>query len=71
MAIDTTIYVAAPRRTAAFLDWLQMLTGAGLILFMWSHMLLVASVNVGASFKLGGSPDVMNAIAKFLEDVPA
>jgi fumarate reductase subunit C len=68
MAIDTTIYVEEPTRTSAYLDFLQMLTGAALILFMWSHMLLVASVNVGAGLKLGGRPDVMNAIARFLED---
>jgi fumarate reductase subunit C len=47
-------------RTAAYLDFLQMLTGVGLILFMWSHMILVASVNLGAG--------TMNALAKFLED---
>jgi len=44
---------------SAYLDWLQMLTGAGLILFMWSHMVLVASVNLGAN--------VMNTIAHFFE----
>jgi fumarate reductase subunit C len=59
MAIDTAIYVRAPGRTSAYLDWLQMLTGAGLILFMWSHMVLVASVNLGAN--------VMNTIAWFFE----
>lgn len=59
MAIDTTIYVSAPSRTSAYLDWLQMLTGASLILFMWSHMVLVASVNLGAG--------AMNTIAKFFE----
>lgn len=59
MAIDTTIYVRAPSRASAYLDWLQMLTGAGLILFMWSHMVLVASVNLG--------PGVMNTIARFFE----
>jgi fumarate reductase subunit C len=37
-----------------------MLTGAGLILFMWSHMILVASVNLG--------PGAMNTIARFFED---
>jgi fumarate reductase subunit C len=37
-----------------------MLTGAALVLFMWSHMLLVASVIP--------SPRVMNAIAAFLEE---
>jgi len=36
-----------------------MLTGAALILFMWSHMILVASVILGAG--------VMNALAHFLE----
>jgi fumarate reductase subunit C len=37
-----------------------MLTGVGLILFMWSHMVLVASVNLGA--------EVMNTIARFFEE---
>ncbi len=59
MAIDTTIYVRVPRGTSAYLDWLQMLTGAGLILFMWSHMVLVASVNLGAG--------AMNTVARFFE----
>jgi len=59
MAIDTTIYVRAPSRTSAYLDWLQMLTGAGLILFMWCHMVLVASVNLGA--------EAMNTVARFFE----
>ncbi len=43
---------------AAF-DWLQMLTGAGLVLFMWCHLILVSSVLV--------SPRVMNALAWFFE----
>jgi len=60
MAIDTTIYVQAPSRSSAYLDWIQMLTGVGLILFMWSHMVLVASVNLGAG--------AMNTIARFFED---
>lgn len=60
MAVDTTTYVRAPSRTSAYLDFLQMLTGVALILFMWSHMLLVASVIP--------SPHVMNAIAAFLEE---
>lgn len=59
MNIDSAIYVRNPGNTSALLDWLQMLTGAGLILFMWSHMILVASVNLGAS--------VMNSLAHFLE----
>jgi fumarate reductase subunit C len=37
-----------------------MLTGVGLIMFMWSHMVLVASVILGAG--------VMNSLARFLED---
>lgn len=57
--IDTAIYVQPPSRVSAYLDWLQMLTGAGLIAFMWSHMVLVASVNLGVN--------VMNAIAHFFE----
>ena len=59
MSIDTTMYVQAPSRSSACLDWLQMLTGAALILFMWAHMILVASVIIG--------PGVMNAIAHFFE----
>lgn len=60
MAVNTTTYVRSASRTPAYLDWLQMLTGAALILFMWSHMVLVASVNLGAG--------VMNALAHFLEE---
>jgi fumarate reductase subunit C len=58
-SIDTAIYVKPPSRVSAYLDWLQMLTGAGLIAFMWSHMVLVASVNLGTN--------VMNTIAHFFE----
>jgi len=47
------------RRLDGVLDWAQMLSGAGLICFMWAHMILVASVNIG--------PEVMNAIAEFFE----
>ena len=42
------------------MDWLQMLSGASLILFMWCHMILVSSVVI--------SPGVMNAIAEFFEN---
>lgn len=59
MSIDTALYVQSPSRSSAYLDWLQMLTGAGLILFMWAHMILVASVIFG--------PGAMNAIAHFFE----
>ncbi len=58
-SIDTAVFVPSPSRASACLDWLQMLTGAGLILFMWAHMILVASVIIG--------PGVMNAIAHFFE----
>jgi len=47
------------RRLDGVLDWAQMLSGAGLIAFMWAHMMLVASVVI--------SPDIMNAIAEFFE----
>ncbi|MDR3640841.1 MAG: succinate dehydrogenase/fumarate reductase cytochrome b subunit [Humidesulfovibrio sp.] len=47
------------RRTDGVLDWAQMLSGAGLILFMWAHMLLVGSVLL--------NPSIMNAIAGFFE----
>jgi fumarate reductase subunit C len=60
MNINTTLYVGAPGKSSASLDWLQMLTGVGLMTFMWSHMILVASVNFG--------PGVMNTIARFFED---
>jgi fumarate reductase subunit C len=61
MAINTALYdVRTSSKASAFLDWLQMLTGAGLILFMWSHMILVSSVLLGAG--------VMNALAGFLEE---
>jgi len=54
-----TTSVPGMSRTDASLDWLQMLTGASLILFMWCHMLLVSSVVI--------SPSIMNAIAHFFE----
>ena len=60
MPSQTLTYTRTSIRTAAYLDFLQMLTGVGLILFMWSHMILVASINLG--------PGAMNALAKFLED---
>ena len=46
MVSYTSSYNVVPGRISAYLDILQMLTGAGLILFMWSHMILVASVNL-------------------------
>lgn len=46
-------------KLSAYLDWVQMLTGATLILFMWSHLILVSSILLG--------PGVMNALAWFFE----
>ena len=60
MAVPTRVQTQGNFRTAAYLDFIQMLTGVGLILFMWFHMILVASINLG--------PGVMNTIAGFLED---
>ncbi|MCM0756427.1 succinate dehydrogenase/fumarate reductase cytochrome b subunit [Desulfovibrio aminophilus] len=59
MGIDTTVFAGRPTKWDGLLDWLQMLSGAALILFIWAHMLLVASVIIG--------PGVMNAIADFFE----
>ena len=58
MAINPSIPYARPNRDAA-LDWMQMLSGATLVLFMWCHMLLVSSVII--------SPRLMDAIAHFFE----
>jgi fumarate reductase subunit C len=58
MAINPSMSYARPNRDAC-LDWLQMLSGATLVLFMWCHMLLVSSVII--------SPRLMNAIAWFFE----
>lgn len=54
--------VRQPVRTEAMWDFLQMCTGVSLVLFMWAHMILVASVNID----LGGGR-VMNLIAHFFE----
>jgi len=58
MAITPSMPYARPNRDAT-LDWLQMLSGATLVLFMWCHMLLVSSVVI--------SPRLMDAIAWFFE----
>jgi fumarate reductase subunit C len=59
MQTERALRVVVPNQYAALLDWTQMLTGAALILFMWGHMLMVASVNLGAG--------AFNRIAQFLE----
>jgi fumarate reductase subunit C len=46
-------------KLSAYLDWMQMLTGAALILFMWCHLILVSSILIG--------PGAMNALAWFFE----
>ncbi len=56
---ENLVQAPKPGTQAAWLDWLQMLTGAALILFMWSHMILVSSVLLGAG--------AMNALAWFFE----
>jgi fumarate reductase subunit C len=60
MPSQTITLSGSSYRTAATLDFFQMMTGVALILFMWSHMILVASINLGAG--------AMNSLAKFLED---
>jgi fumarate reductase subunit C len=60
MPSQTVAYPRSSLHTAAYLDFLQMLTGVGLILFMFSHMILVSSIHFGAG--------AMNTLAKFLED---
>jgi len=59
MATQLLSPVQRPARTEAYWDLSQALSGVLLILFMWSHMILVASVNLGTG--------VMNAIAEILE----
>lgn len=62
MLADQSITRREPVRTEAYLDFLQMLTGVGLVAFMWAHMILVASVNLDL-----GRGRVMNKIAHFFE----
>jgi fumarate reductase subunit C len=46
---DTTMHVQSPTRTSAVLDWLEVLSGIGLVLFIMGHSLFVASVVFGAA----------------------
>ncbi len=59
MTVDSMTYPVGKGRSDAFLDWLQMLSGAALIIFVLAHMTLVSSVVV--------SPEIMNAIAEKYE----
>lgn len=56
---DASAMALSPSRRDAYLDWLQMLSGAALILFLWAHLVLVSSIIIG--------PDVMTGIAEFFE----
>ncbi|MFV0423179.1 succinate dehydrogenase/fumarate reductase cytochrome b subunit [Oleidesulfovibrio sp.] len=58
---NATVTLHAPQRSqvAGWLDVMQMATGMLLILFLWSHLILVSSVIP--------TPRLMNAIARFLE----
>lgn len=62
MMTDQTAARMEPIRSEAYLDLFQMLTGVGLVAFMWAHMILVASVNLDF-----GGGRVMDAIAHFFE----
>jgi len=48
------------RRLDGVLEWAQVLSGIGLAVFLWTHMLLAGSVLL--------SPALMDAIARLLED---
>lgn len=54
-----TLHVPQRSKLAGRLDFLQMISGVLLILFLWAHLLLVSSVIL--------SPRLMNAIAWFFE----
>jgi fumarate reductase subunit C len=62
MYTQTVAQAKDPVRTDAYYDFLQMATGVALVLFMWMHMILVASVNLDF-----GGGRVMNWIAHFFE----
>ena len=59
MSLDATMHVYRRGRRDAIYEWLQMIFGAALVVFMWCHMILVSSVVI--------SPKIMNAIAWFFE----
>ena len=59
MTAKDTLSIPHASRNSGLFDWAQMLSGAALIMFMWAHLLLVASVLI--------STDIMNTIAEFFE----
>lgn len=56
---DLTMHVRSHSKASAYMDGLQMLSGAFLVLFMWAHLIMVSSILIG--------PNVMDAIAHFFE----
>ncbi len=48
MSIDTTVEAYKGHRLSGWLDWLQMLTGLCLVLFLFAHMMFVGSIIFGA-----------------------
>lgn len=58
-ASSITLHVPTRSKIAGRMDFLQMVSGVLLILFLWAHMLLVSSVIL--------SPSIMNGIAWFFE----
>ncbi|MBC7354857.1 MAG: fdrC [Desulfomicrobiaceae bacterium] len=54
-----TLHVPQHSKISGRLDFLMMVSGALLILFLWAHLLLVSSVVI--------SPRLMNALATFFE----
>jgi fumarate reductase subunit C len=59
MTFDAIMSAHRTGKLEGLYDVVQMLSGAALVLFMWMHMILVASIILGAP--------VMNAIAEFFE----
>ena len=61
MSVDATMHVVRPGRRDAYLDWLQMLTGAGLVLFIAFHTLLT-SANIFGAGALDGVAGALEAL---------
>ncbi len=59
MSFDLPVTAAKSGKTDAILDWLQMISGVALIIFVFMHMTLVSSVLI--------NPGIMDAIAHTYE----
>jgi fumarate reductase subunit C len=59
MSVDGTIESFKGHRLAGWLDWLQMLSGLSLAVFLFAHMLFIGSVIFGAS--------ALDFVAEFFE----